>query len=84
MVGDRSCATWRRRPTSSAPTRASGANGNNIVQRNIISGSVNHDCHDTASGTGPAGSANTWDSDTATTQNVANLCFSGGANGVAD
>ena len=54
------------------------------MQRNTISGSFNHDCHDTTSGTGTAGSANTWASDTATTQNVANLCFSGGANGVAD
>ena len=49
-----------------------------------ISGSFNHDCHDTTSGTGTAGSANTWASDTATTQNVVSLCVSGGANEVAD
>jgi nitrous oxidase accessory protein NosD len=63
---------------------ASGANGGNTIERNKISGSFNHDCHDGTAGAGTAGSANTWASDTATTQNVANLCFTGAANGVAD
>ncbi|HSP99396.1 MAG TPA: hypothetical protein VL049_19410 [Candidatus Dormibacteraeota bacterium] len=63
---------------------ASGANGGNTIQRNTISGSFNHDCHDATSGAGTAGTANTWTSDTAATQNVANLCVAGAANGVAD
>lgn len=63
---------------------ASGANGGNTIARNTISGSFNHDCHDGTAGAGTAGTANTWSSDTAATQNVANLCFSGAANGVAD
>lgn len=63
---------------------ASGANGGNTIQNNAISGSFNHDCHDATVGTGTAGTANTWSRDTAATQNVANLCFSGGANGAAD
>lgn len=67
-----------------ADPTASGANGGNTVARNTISGSFNHDCHDDTSGTGTAGSANTWTNVTATTQNVASLCFQGAASGVAD
>ena len=63
---------------------ASGANGGNTIASNTISGSFNHDCHDDTSGSGTAGTANTWSGDTAATQNVANLCFAGSANGVAD
>lgn len=61
-----------------------GANGGNTIQENTISGSFNHDCHDVTAGTGTAGTANTWSGDTATTQNIANLCFTGAANGTAD
>ncbi len=56
---------------------ATGPNSGNDVEGNIISGSANHDCHD------PSG-VNTWSSNTAATQSVANLCFTGAANGVAD
>ncbi|MBX3027749.1 right-handed parallel beta-helix repeat-containing protein [bacterium] len=67
-----------------ADPTASGANGGNTIARNTISGSFNHDCHDDTSGTGTAGSANTWTNVTAATQNVADLCVAGAANGVAD
>ena len=56
---------------------ATGPNSGNEIEANIISGSANHDCHD------PSG-ANTWSSNQASTQSVANLCFTGAANGVAD
>ena len=55
---------------------ASGANTGNTIDKNTISGSFNHDCHDDTPNTG-----NTWTGNTATTQSVANLCFSGPANG---
>ncbi|MCC6849338.1 MAG: right-handed parallel beta-helix repeat-containing protein [Deltaproteobacteria bacterium] len=61
-----------------------GANGGNTVEDNEISASFNHDCHDTTTGAGTAGTASTWTGNTATTHNVANLCFTGAANGVAD
>ena len=62
-----------------------GSNGGNTIRKNNISGSFHHDCHDGTAGTGTAGSANTWDtSNTAATQNLANLCFTGAANGVAE
>ncbi len=60
---------------------ASGANGNNTIQANTISASFNHDCHDETTGGGTAGTGNTWSGNTATTQNVADLCFTGAANG---
>ena len=63
---------------------ASGANGGNTIARNTISGSANHDCHDATAGGGTAGTANTWSHDAAATQSVADLCFPGAANGVAD
>ncbi|MFN8543877.1 MAG: right-handed parallel beta-helix repeat-containing protein [Candidatus Binatia bacterium] len=63
---------------------ASGANGGNTIRQNTIAGSFNHDCHDATSGGGTAGTANTWSGETATTQSVANLCFAGAANGIAD
>jgi hypothetical protein len=63
---------------------ASGANVGNTIQSNTISGSFNHDCHDDTSGSGTAGTGNTWVGDTAATQNVANLCKPGPANGVAE
>ncbi|MCC6766415.1 MAG: right-handed parallel beta-helix repeat-containing protein [Deltaproteobacteria bacterium] len=63
---------------------AMGANGGNTVEDNEVSGSFNHDCHDTTTGAGTAGTASTWVGNTATTHNVANLCFTGAANGVAD
>lgn len=63
---------------------ASGANYGNRVENNVISGSANHDCHDASVGTSPAGTANDWQTNTAATQSVANLCFTGAANGVAD
>ncbi len=63
---------------------ASGANIGNRVEFNVISGSANHDCHDATVGVGPAGTANDWQNNTAATQSVANLCFTGAANGVAD
>jgi nitrous oxidase accessory protein NosD len=55
---------------------ASGANTGNTLDKNTISASFNHDCHDDTPNTG-----NTWTDNTATTQSVANLCFSGPANG---
>ena len=61
-----------------------GANGGNTIYANIVTGSFNHDCHDTTTGTGTAGTASTWLSTTATTHNVTDLCFIGAANGVAD
>lgn len=61
-----------------------GANGGNEVESNTITGSANHDCHDASIGGGTAGTANLWQVNTATTQSVANLCFTGAANGVAD
>jgi hypothetical protein len=63
---------------------ATGANGGNTIADNTISGSFNHDCHDVSVGAGTAGTANTWSGNAATTQDVANLCFTGAANGVAD
>jgi hypothetical protein len=56
---------------------ATGPNSGNDIVANIISGSANHDCHDSSG-------ANTWSSNQAATQSVANLCFTGAANGVAD
>ena len=56
---------------------ATGPNSGNEIEANTISGSANHDCHD------PSG-VNTWPSNLASTQSVANLCFTGAANGVAD
>ncbi len=56
---------------------ATGPNSGNEIEANIISGSANHDCHDPSGG-------NTWSSNLASTQSVANLCFTGAANGVAD
>jgi hypothetical protein len=61
-----------------------GANNGNEVEGNILSGSANHDCHDASIGASPAGTANFWQANTATTQSVANLCFTGAPNGVAD
>lgn len=63
-----------------------GATGNrgNAIQFNEISGSANHDCHDATTGGGTAGTSSAWAGNTAATQNVANLCFTGAANGVAD
>ncbi len=63
---------------------AMGANGGNAVLGNIVSGSLNHDCHDTTAGGGTAGTASTWAANNAATHNVADLCFVGAANGVAD
>lgn len=60
------------------------ANPGNRVQFNVLSGSANHDCHDATTGGGTAGTASFWAGNAATTQNVANLCFTGAANGVAD
>ena len=60
------------------------ANPGNVVQFNAISGSANHDCHDATTGGGTAGTSSAWAGNTAATQNVANLCFTGAANGVAD
>lgn len=56
---------------------ATGPNLGNRVEFNTVSGSFNHDCHD------PSG-VNNWSNNTAATQSVANLCFTGPANGVAD
>ena len=56
---------------------ATGPNSGNEIEANVISGSTNHDCHD------PSG-VNTWSHNQASTQSVANLCFTGAANGVAD
>ena len=56
---------------------ATGPNSGTEIEANTISGSANHDCHD------PSG-VNTWSSNQASTQSVANLCFTGAANGVAD
>lgn len=61
-----------------------GANNGNEVEVNTITGSANHDCHDASIGGSPAGTANLWQANTATTQSVTNLCFTGAANGVAD
>lgn len=61
-----------------------GANGGNTVEDNTISGSFNHDCHDTTTGAGTAGTASTWTGNAAATHNVTDLCFTGAANGVAD
>ncbi len=63
---------------------AMGANGGNTVEDNTISGSFNHDCHDTTTGAGTAGTASTWTGNAAATHNVTDLCFTGAANGVAD
>ena len=60
------------------------ANPGNRVQFNTISGSANHDCHDATTGGGTAGTDSFWAANGAATQNVANLCFTGAANGVAD
>lgn len=60
------------------------ANPGNRVQFNTISGSANHDCHDATTGGGTAGTDSFWAGNGAATQNVANLCFTGAANGVAD
>ena len=60
------------------------ANPGNRVQFNTISGSANHDCHDATTGGGTAGTDSFWAGNGAATQNVANLCFTGPANGVAD
>jgi hypothetical protein len=63
---------------------AAPGNTGNTISKNKISGSFNHDCHDATLGAGTAGTGNTWDHDTATTQSVANLCLPGPANGLAD
>jgi hypothetical protein len=56
---------------------AMGPNYGNRVEFNTITGSANHDCHDPSM-------VNQWESNAASTQSAANLCFTGAANGVAD
>lgn len=63
---------------------AGGANSGNTLRDNTITGSFNHDCHDDTTGGGTAGTGNTWQSQTAATQNRAALCTAGPANGTPD
>lgn len=61
-----------------------GTNNGNQIVANTLGGSANHDCHDASIGGFTAGTANVWNLNTAATQSVAGLCFTGAANGVAD
>ncbi|MEV7557650.1 right-handed parallel beta-helix repeat-containing protein [Streptomyces sp. NPDC089795] len=51
-----------------------GGNNGNTVTRNLLQSSVRYDCEDLTTGTGTAGTANTWTDNRATTSNPAALC----------
>ncbi|MFE5622983.1 right-handed parallel beta-helix repeat-containing protein [Streptomyces virginiae] len=51
-----------------------GGNSGNVVTRNVLQGSVQYDCEDLTTGTGTAGTANTWTDNQAATSNPAALC----------
>jgi hypothetical protein len=49
-------------------------NGGNVVSGNVLQSNVHFDCEDLTTGTGTAGTANTWQTNQATTSNPAGLC----------
>jgi uncharacterized repeat protein (TIGR01451 family) len=49
-------------------------NGGNLVTGNMLQNNVHFDCEDLTTGTGTAGTANTWQANQATTSNPAGLC----------
>ncbi|GAB7110928.1 hypothetical protein JCM4814A_92460 [Streptomyces phaeofaciens JCM 4814] len=51
-----------------------GGNGGNTVTRNVLQNSTLYDCEDLTTGTGTAGTANTWTANQAATSNPAGLC----------
>ncbi|MFF2195763.1 hypothetical protein [Streptomyces sp. NPDC058157] len=51
-----------------------GGNAGNLVTRNTLRDSVRYDCDDLTTGTGTAGTANTWTANAAATSNPAALC----------
>ncbi len=51
-----------------------GGNGGNTVTGNVLQGSATYDCEDLTTGTGTAGTANSWTGNQAATSNPAALC----------
>jgi hypothetical protein len=49
-------------------------NAGNLVAHNQLRGNALHDCHDATTGSGTAGTANTWDENKGETQNRPGLC----------
>jgi nitrous oxidase accessory protein NosD len=47
---------------------------NNLVEDNVLQGNAEHDCHDGTTGSGTAGTANTWQDNAGFTQNRPGLC----------
>ena len=54
-----------------------GGNAGNRVERNVLRGNQEHDCHDDTVGTGTAGTANSWLGNSALTGNRPGLCDGG-------
>lgn len=54
--------------------RADSASSANRIEKNRMSGNREHDCHDDSTGTGTAGTANTWNDNQGATENRSGLC----------
>jgi parallel beta-helix repeat protein len=57
--------------------RADSASSGNRIEKNRMAGNREHDCHDDSTGTGTAGTANTWKQNQGATENRAGLCHKG-------
>jgi parallel beta-helix repeat protein len=54
--------------------RADSASSGNRIEKNRLSGNREHDCHDDSTGSGTAGTANTWRDNRGATENRSGLC----------
>jgi parallel beta-helix repeat protein len=57
--------------------RADSASTGNRIEKNRLAGNREHDCHDDSTGTGTAGTANTWKQNQGATENRVGLCHKG-------